>query len=369
MDSYRTTKTLLDQTAAFRPWVWAFGVTAMILSVVMGIVLAQYLGNATDAAVLSMVLPTAIASASLLVTLHSRSTSISDRIRALGVELNKLNNVGWSCTLQKKRAIAIEAQIKMFSARFHLSLVSVVSVILSLLTAFPLAISLLPGGSQTISSKSAFLIGTIVGLFAFGAICSICDLLLSVFTLRVEVDFSNSQVRSVLSREDVIDANATDTVIHFNRIFHDIWYRQRVELFDMPGEETTKHKTNSFFVRLFGMHHEEFHFFVNGLLPRNMYKQWLECLRLNSVTERTETDKIILEPTRIGSSNFQVAWEEFASDCRDKAFEELMSGVIATKAPVEGLLREAESKYRQAYKLTRSIEHGSENGLGEADRN
>lgn len=308
---------------------------AIVLSVVLAAVLAGFFSMVPDSfqgITTGMLVPCIVGSASLMVTLSARHTHIADRIRSLTFELQRLYEQDIQPDKIGIRLSSIGDQTKVFYDRFLLSAICLAFQF----AVIPLAIGshLMVPSTETAANSPPLVAavgfaGLAFTLFMVGAVLVAFDIAFSRLTMKHEFEYNTMLLREIQDKP-TLDSKSTDTVIHFNRLFHRIWHILRLK----AKAKKKAHLTELFFVRYFGMLHEEFHFYRNRMLPKGIYKQWVQTIHLNAQNDE-----------RIATQSLRDGWQGVESQFPDTDFKDFISKVLYsvtgdTDAVVDGIQHE-----------------------------
>lgn len=268
--------------------------------------------------------PAILGTLSLIITLHARNMSISDRIRALGGDANKAMFDGLPNQRVAYRLDSIADQIRDLYTRYRLNLFSLMAVAANLLI-LPIIVLSIPlslEADDAVSSLTIFLICVSTVMFTFAAISTIYDLFFSMVTLETDIDCTDTALGIKGEQTEDIDPDDLAAVVHFNRQYHKIWYVLRVKLEIATDPQTKKDLEELFFTRYIGLLHEEFHFFCNNLLPESLFGQWLECLRENALVRFKDKKD---EERVFGTRSMLDWWRENSAEYRDSRFRDFLN--------------------------------------------
>lgn len=212
---------------------------------------------------------------SLCVTLNNRNASLSDRIRMLSREILALDD-NWSAD-KAKRVESIRWQVGVFEARYTANSVTLVAFAFCLGLSALVLLSVLPAEQDGISDNTSFFLSLNAGLMTFAVLVTISDFVLGIRTIDNEVDFVNHVCNALIKKPSDLDDETNEAIIHFSNVYHRLWYVDRISRTMQAPRQTDG--LLIFWMEFYGLHQEQYFFWLNKLLPYDLFNEWMIDLR------------------------------------------------------------------------------------------
>lgn len=202
-----------------------------------------------------------LASASLILTLNTRHTSIADRIRALASECYGLASN--EERKEVKRVANLQSQLNLFRYRFRFTLIALSLQYLSI----PVYILAFIAESTGAVSVERFLASLVFSQIVVGCLMVVIDLGLSRETIALALEPPVDSAKFITpSRIDPIHARTLLYLYeHYNQV-----------AFVVPGAiaDDDARATENYFRRYWGLQEEQFSLYRLQLLPRPVFESW-----------------------------------------------------------------------------------------------
>jgi hypothetical protein len=324
---------------------WFYFVFAVLLAVITAAhSIYQFRTSIKYETLLLLANPALLGTLSLLLGLLSRNSGISDRIRSLGSELNKIVQEDTPISRISNRVESIRKQLRDFRIRYLLNVYSLMAICFNLIImpAIVLTFPMLPtteakvaiamSSGTTIETSTLSLLMLSSALFVFAAVSCIIDIWLSIVTIEADLFHSFETANKLAESPEKIDDEVFETIVHFSTLFHSIWYNERLSVLRQLQKDPDKTgELEDVIAKYFGLQHEEFHFFLNNLLPDRLYLQWLVFLRNQSLEFRQEPNGPMVTEKKVGPLSLVGWWNVNRAQFNDERFIEAMDQLLVVK--------------------------------------
>ncbi len=305
-----------------------FGGSCIVVAIVSFSFVCSCTAELRETQALQLAAAAIIVAGSLGITLHNRNASISGRIRELTAELGDIYRNGFS-SQRVDRIVSIRKQLRIFKDRFVLNSLALIDVFLSLALTGCLALLCVPASSTAkISAPSLYILSTLGAGIGLLILFMLLDLTFGFSTMQLECNSGYRLARVIRKRKQQVDPRAFDALLHFNLLYHKIWFEERLELESISDDSEFAQQRSRFWERFFGFHEEQFHFHDNGLLPELMYSQWESSLQKKAMScdeDGNYTERLV------GRLSIVEGWLEVRKSMVKDEFVDRMNGILEIK--------------------------------------
>lgn len=189
-------------------------------------------------------------------------------------------------------------------------------------------------------------------LLTWSAGATIIELVLSHYTIREEDEFRLKAIDDLLKQNEPPTKPDVIVTLHFNRLYHDVWHKDRPKL--TSGKDPRAEDAKALFARFWSLQREQFHFFRHRLLPRELFSEWMIHRRAEAAAD-----------VNICGISIKDSWKDYRDkSCDLSSFITFMDRIVNSSDDIDVLLaneevaasRELASRAERARAIVKSIE-------------